>query len=41
MKYCSNSPAALFNLLIEFGDLPMMCKCLLGIKKRAEKMSSK
>jgi len=32
MKYHWNSPAALFNLLIEFGDLPMMRKCLLGIK---------
>lgn len=37
MKYHWNSPAALFNLLVEFGDLPMMRKCLLGIKERAEK----
>ena len=36
MKYLWNSPAALFNLLVEFGDLPMMRKCLLGIKERAE-----
>jgi hypothetical protein len=36
MKYHWNSPAALFNLLVEFGDLPMMRKCLLGIKERAE-----
>ncbi len=38
MKYQWNSPAALFNLLVEFGDLPMMRKCLLGIKERAEKL---
>jgi len=37
MKYLWNSPAALFNLLVEFVDLPMMRKCLLGIKERAEK----
>ncbi len=39
MKYLWNSPAALFNLLVEFGDLPMMRKCLLGIKERAEQYS--
>ena len=38
MKYHWNSPAALFNLLVEFADLPMMRKCLLGIKERAEKL---
>ncbi len=38
MKYLWNSPAALFNLLVEFGDLPMMRKCMLGIKERAEKL---
>jgi hypothetical protein len=32
IKYYWNSPAALFNLLIEFGDWFMMRKCLLGIK---------
>lgn len=37
-KYLWNSPAALFNLLVEFGDLPMMRKCLLGIKERAENL---
>jgi hypothetical protein len=37
IKYLWNSPAALFNLLVEFADLPMMLKCLLGIKERAEK----
>jgi len=36
MKYHWNSPAALFNLLVEFADLLMMRKCLLGIKERAE-----
>ena len=36
MKYLWNLPAALFNLLIEFGDLIMMRKCMLGIKGRAE-----
>ncbi|MFZ5821438.1 MAG: hypothetical protein ACOYYJ_16195 [Chloroflexota bacterium] len=36
MKCLWNSPAALFNLLVEFGDLPMTRKCLLGIKERAE-----
>lgn len=40
MRYVWNSPAALFNLLVEFADLPMMRKCLLGIKERAEKMSA-
>ncbi|MEW5871189.1 MAG: hypothetical protein AB1894_18100 [Chloroflexota bacterium] len=39
MKYRWNSPAALFNLLVEFGDLPMMRKCLLGIKERAKNLS--
>jgi len=38
MRYRWNSPSALFNLLVEFGDLPMMRKCLLGIKERAEKV---
>lgn len=40
MKYLWNSPAALFNLLIEFADMPMMRKCLLGIKERAEALVS-
>jgi hypothetical protein len=30
------SPTMLFNLLVEFADLAMMRKCLLGIKRRAE-----
>jgi len=29
----------LFNLLIEFCDIIMMRKCMLGIKRRAETMS--
>jgi hypothetical protein len=37
MKYLWNSPAALFNPLVKFGDIIMMRKCLLGIKERAEK----
>lgn len=32
IKYLWNSPAALFNLLVEFADLPMMRKCLLRLK---------
>lgn len=38
MKYRLFSPAILFNLLVEFGDLVMMRQCLLGIKRRAEAM---
>jgi hypothetical protein len=36
MRYKWLSLAAPFNLLVEFFDLPMMRKCLLGIKQRAE-----
>ncbi len=39
MKYRWLSFSAPFNLLIEFFDLPMMRKCMLGIKRRAEAMS--
>ncbi|MHB1134561.1 MAG: hypothetical protein ACYC4L_19495 [Chloroflexota bacterium] len=35
-KYRPLSPAIFFNLLIEFFDIVMMRKCLLGIKRRAE-----
>ena len=38
VKYRWFSPALLFNLLIEFFDIPMMRKCILGIKRRAEAM---
>lgn len=37
VKYRFFSLAILFNLLIEFFDIWMMRKCMLGIKKRAEK----
>jgi len=36
VKYRLFSPAIFFNLLVEFGDLVMMRKCMLGIKRRAE-----
>jgi len=36
VKYRIFSAAILFNLLIEFFDIWMMRKCMLGIKKRAE-----
>jgi len=36
MRYNWLSWEAPFNLLIEFGDIWMMRKCLLGIKERAE-----
>lgn len=37
VKYRLFSPAILFNLLIEFFDILMMRKSMLGIKRRAEK----
>jgi hypothetical protein len=40
MKYRWNSPAAVFNLLIEFCDWFMLRKCLLGIKARAEALAN-
>jgi hypothetical protein len=39
MKYRWDSPAAIFNLLIEFCDIIMMRKCMLGIKVRAESLA--
>ncbi len=39
MKYRWLSLSAIFNLVIEFFDLPMMRKCMLGIKKRAESIT--
>jgi hypothetical protein len=39
VKYCLFSPAILFNILIEFFDILMMRKCMLGIKRRAEAMA--
>ena len=38
-KYRWLSLSAIFNLIIEFFDLPMMRKSMLGIKKRAESMA--
>lgn len=38
VKYRWLSPSILFNLLIEFFDILMMRKCMLGIKRRAEAM---
>ncbi len=40
MKYRWFSLGAIFNLLIEFCDFPMMRKCLLGIQRRAEGLAS-
>jgi hypothetical protein len=39
MRYRWLSPVILFNLLVEFADIVMMRKCLLGIKQRAEHAS--
>jgi hypothetical protein len=38
VKYRLLSPALFFNLLIEFFDIVMMRKSMLGIKRRAEAM---
>ena len=38
VKYRWLSPLILFNLIIEFLDILMMRKCMLGIKRRAEAM---
>jgi hypothetical protein len=39
IKYRWLSFAILFNLLVEFFDMPMMRKCMLGIKRRSEATS--
>jgi hypothetical protein len=39
VKYRWLSPVILFNLIIEFFDVVMMRKCMLGIKRRAEALS--
>jgi len=39
VKYRWFSPAILFNLIIEFFDIVMMRKCMLGIRRLAEAMS--
>lgn len=40
MKYRWLPWTAPFNMLVEFFDLPMMRKCLLGIKRRAEALTT-
>jgi hypothetical protein len=37
LRYAWRSPAILFHLLIEFTDIVMMRKCMLGIRRRAER----
>jgi hypothetical protein len=39
VKYRWFSPTILFSLIIEFFDIVMMRKCMLGIKRRAEALS--
>ena len=41
MHYRWTSPLLLFNPLVEFTDIVMMRKCLLGIKRRAEASSTR
>jgi hypothetical protein len=40
VKYEWFSSAILFNLIIEFFDIVMMTKCMVGIRNRAEKLAS-
>jgi hypothetical protein len=40
MRYRWTSPIILFDLLVEFADIVMMRKCLLGIKRRAEMLAA-
>jgi hypothetical protein len=40
MRYRWTRPSILFSLLVEFADLMMMRKCLLGIKQRAEHLAT-
>ena len=40
IKYRWFSLSVIFNLLIEFFDMPMMRKCMFGIKKRAELLNT-
>lgn len=39
MRYQWRRPEILFDLLVEFGDIVMMRKCMLGIKERAEALA--
>lgn len=41
VRYTWFSPDIFFNLLIEFADIIMMRKCMLGIQRRAEKLAKK
>jgi hypothetical protein len=40
VKYHWLSPTIIFGLLVEFTDIVMMRKCLLGIKRRAERLAT-
>ena len=40
MKYQWLSPSILFSFIVEFFDFPMMRKCMLGIKSRAESITN-
>jgi hypothetical protein len=40
LRYRWTSPTVLFALLVEFTDIVMMRKCLLGIKRRAERRAA-
>jgi hypothetical protein len=39
MRYQWLRPEIAFDLLVEFGDLVMMRKCMVGIKERAEALA--
>lgn len=39
LRYRWLSPAILFSLLLDAGDIIMMRKCMLGIKERAQKLN--
>lgn len=39
LRYVWTSPAILFDLALDVGDIVMMRKCMLGIKQRAEALS--
>jgi len=39
VKYRWFSVSVIFNLIIEFFDMPMMRKCMIGIKQRAESLN--
>ncbi|MGI8406511.1 MAG: hypothetical protein ACR2OE_17410 [Thermomicrobiales bacterium] len=40
MQYHWTSPKIVFDMLVEFTDIVMIRKCLLGIRQRAERASS-